>query len=169
MCQQEIDTRRDDMQKLVTNRAKALALGAMALVTVALYESATAIAQYYDIPTTKDLNPAQGQFAVNTHPEFLKQFSTLAMRDLREAGINVTRSDDASADKSAELLLTLKQEPLNDACPGRVSYTASLALIEDVVIKRSSEVIKDSTWLGTQPPHVRRESLTREEMERDLH
>lgn len=157
------------MEKLLTNRAKTLALGAMALVTVALYESATAIAQYYDIPTTKDLNPAQVQFAVNTHPEFLKRFSTLAMRDLREAGINVTRSDDASADKPAKLLLTLKQEPLNDACPGRVSYKASLALIEDVVIERSGEVIKDSTWLGAQPPDIRRQSLTGEEMERDLH
>ena len=44
------------MQKLVTNRAKALALGALAFVTVALYESATTIAQFHDIPTTKDLN-----------------------------------------------------------------------------------------------------------------
>ena len=157
------------MQKLLTNRAKTLALGAMALVTVALYESVTAIAQYYDIPTTKDLNPAQVQFAVNTHPEFLKRFSTLAMRDLREAGINVTRSDDASADKPAKLLLTLKQEPLNGVCPGMVSYEASLALIEDVVLERSGEVIKDSTWEGTQPPYVRRQSLTGQEMERDLH
>ena len=157
------------MQKLLTTQTNALALGVMALVTVTLYESTSGIAQYHDIPTTKDLNPSQVQLVVNTDPKFLKQFSILAIGELKKAGINVTGSGGASADKPAKLLLTLKQEPLNDVCPGMVSYTASLALIEDVVIERSGEVIKDSTWLGVQPPDTRRQSLTGEEMERDLH
>jgi hypothetical protein len=169
LFQQDIGARGDDMEKLLKNRTKALALGAMALVAVALHESAPAIAQYHDIPTTKDLNPAQVQFVVNTHPEFLKRFSSLAIGELKKAGINVTGSDGTSADKPAKLLLTLKQEPLNDVCPGSVSYAASLALIEDVIIERSGEVIKDSTWLGAQLPDIRRQSLTGEEMERDLH
>jgi hypothetical protein len=157
------------MEKLLTTRTKALALGVMTLVAVALYESTTAIAQYYDTPTTANLNPAHVQLVVNTDPKFLKQFSILAMEDLRKAGIHVTHFDNASADTSAELLLTLKQEPLNGVCPDMVSYTASLALIEDVVLERSGEVIKDSTWEGTQPPSVRRQPVTGQEMERDLH
>lgn len=157
------------MEMVLTTRTKALALGVMVLVAVALYESAPAIAQYYDIPTTKDLDPSQVQFVVNTHPELLKRFSSLAIGELKKAGINVAGSDGASADKPAKLLLTLKQKPLNDVCPGMVSYAASLALIEDVVIERSGEIVKDSTWLGVQPPEIRRQSVTGEEMERDLH
>ncbi len=67
------------MKRLLTNRSKALALGIMALVNVALYESTPAIPQFYDIiPSTKDLNPTQVQLVVNTHPEFLKRLSSLA-------------------------------------------------------------------------------------------
>lgn len=70
------------MKKLLTNRGKALALAVMGLVTVALYESTPTIAQYYDIiPSTKDLNPTQVKLVVNTHPEFLKRLSSLAIGD----------------------------------------------------------------------------------------
>lgn len=155
------------MQKLLRNRTKALVVGAMVLVTVALYASTPVHAQ--DTPTTANLNPAHVQLAVNTDPKFLKQFSILAMEDLRKAGIHVTRFEDAAVDTPAKLLLTLKQEPLNGVCPGMVSYEASLALIEDVVLERTGEVIKDSTWEGTQPPFVRRQPKTGQEMERDVH
>ncbi|TKS64685.1 MAG: hypothetical protein EWM73_00212 [Nitrospira sp.] len=155
------------MGKLVINRTKTLVVGAMVLVTVALYASTPVHAQ--DAPTTANLSPAHVQLVVNTDPKFLKQFSILAMEDLRKAGIHVIGFEDASADTPAKLLLTLKQEPLNSVCPGMVSYEASLALIEDVVLERTGEVIKDSTWEGTQPSFLRRQHVTGQDMERDLH
>ncbi|HEY6084670.1 MAG TPA: hypothetical protein VIU63_04705 [Nitrospira sp.] len=148
---------------MLTERTQGLVLCTIVLVSVI-----PSVAQYYDIPTTKDLDPAHVQLVVHTDSRFLKQFSTLAIQDLKKAGIDVTYSDTDSVEEPAKLLLTLKQDALNDNCPGNVSYTATLALIEDVIIERSGEVIKDSTWLSTQAPSVRR-LVTVQDMERDLH
>lgn len=158
----------NEMKRMVVPRNTILPLSIMLLISITLYAPLPSIAQYQDVPTTSGLNPAQVKLVVNADSKFQKTFTMLAMKDLERAGIYITPRDKAAVDKLATLLLTIKQEPLHDVCPGGVSYTAHLALIEDVVIERSGQVVKHSTWSSSPDPQIRH-PLSDREMEVDIH
>jgi len=135
-------------------------------LTMASHEGSDFAKAAGGIPTTERLDLRQVSFLVTAQPEFQDRLYTRAIKQLREANISWPESDPAT-EKSATLKLMLKPEPLEALCPGKVLYAPSFMLIEEVIVERTAEVIKDSTWSSTKAIHVR-EPLTSEEIENDL-
>ena len=118
------------------------------------------------IPTTEKLDLGKVSFEIDAQPEFKDQLHLLALKQLKDAGLFLLEPERAR-EKSAVLKLMLKPESLHERCPGKVLYEPSLTLNEDVIVPRTGETIKDSTWSSRQAPQVRK-APTLEELEKDL-
>ncbi|MGH7259678.1 MAG: hypothetical protein ACREI9_03220 [Nitrospiraceae bacterium] len=117
------------------------------------------------IPTTEKLDLRKVSFEVDAQPEFKDRLYSLSLKQFKEAGLSPLEPE-RTGEKSAVLRLMLKPESLHELCPGKVLYEPSLALTEDVIVERTAEAIKDSTWSSKQAPHVRA-PLTIKEIEED--
>jgi hypothetical protein len=120
-----------------------------------------------DVPITRDLNLNQVQLVVVAAPEFKERLYDRAMRLFAKAELPVPPLDPHYSPLGVTLKLTLKTTPLGDTCPGNVLYEPSLALIEQVIVPRNSEVMHDITWL-TGAGSQARAPVSVEELEADL-
>ena len=124
-------------------------------------------APYVDVPITRDLDLHQVQLVVVAAPEFRERLYDRTMRLFAKAELPLPPVDQGYSPLGATLKLTLKTTPLGDTCPGNVLYEPSLALIEQVVVPRNSEVMHDITWLTGTGPQARA-PVSIEELETDL-
>ena len=120
-----------------------------------------------DVPITRDLNLNQVQLVVVAAPEFKERLYDRAMRLLAKAELPVPPLEPRYSPLGVTLKLTLKTTPLGDTCPGNVLYEPSLALIEQVIVPRNSEVMHDITWL-TGAGSQARAPVSVAELEADL-
>jgi hypothetical protein len=100
-------------------------------------------------------------------PEFKDRLYDRTMRLFAKADLPLPPRDQSYSPLGATLKLTLKTTPLGDTCPGNVLYEPSLALIEQVIVPRNSEVMHDITWL-TGTGSQARAPVSVEELEADL-
>lgn len=118
------------------------------------------------IPTTEKLDLRGVNFAVSAESQFRDRFYSRATKQLEELGPLWTESEPKTK-PSAALRLDLNPESLDELCPGMVWYAPSLALIEDVMVDRSGQLIPNSTWSSKQAAAIRKPP-TIEEIEKDL-
>jgi hypothetical protein len=124
-------------------------------------------AAYVDVPITRNLDLNQVQLVVVAAPEFKERLYDRAMRLFAKAELILPPLDQRYSPLAVTLKLTLKTTPLDDTCPGNVLYEPSLALIEQVIVPRNSEVMHDITWL-TGAGSQARAPVSVEELEADL-
>ena len=124
-------------------------------------------APYVDVPITRDLDLNQVQLVVVAAPEFRERLYNRAMRLFAKAELPLPPLDQRYSPLAVTLKLTLTTTPLGDTCPGNVLYEPSLALIEQVIVPRNSEVMHDITWL-TGAGSQARAPVSVEELETDL-
>lgn len=119
------------------------------------------------VPIMQDLDLRQVQIVLVAAPEFRERFYDRTMNLLTKAGLHLPPRNKPDSPPTATLRVTLNPTPLGDSCPGNVLYEPSLALIEQVIVPRNSEVMHDITWSTGTPPQVRA-SVSVEELEADL-
>jgi hypothetical protein len=120
-----------------------------------------------DVPITQDLDLSQVQLFVVAAPEFKERLYNRAIILFAKADLPLPPRAQAYSTFGATLKLTLKTTLLGATCPGNVLYEPSLALIEQVIVPRNSEVMHDITWL-TGSGSQARAPVSVEELEADL-
>ena len=124
-------------------------------------------ALYVDAPITHDLDLNQVQLVVVAAPEFKERLYDRTMSLFANADLPLPPRDQPYSPLGATLKLTLNPTPLGDTCPGNVLYEPSLALIEQVIVPRNSEVMQDITW-STGTASQARAPVAVDELETDL-
>jgi len=118
------------------------------------------------VPTTEKLDLRAVSFVVDAQPELRDRLYSLALKQFKKAGLSMLQSEQTEG-KTAILKLTLKPESLHGICSESVLYEPSLVLTEEVIVDRTEQVLKDSTWSSKQALHVR-PPITIDEIEKDL-
>ncbi len=126
------------------------------------------------IPTVSKLDIGKVAFFLRTKPEFHERLHARALDKLTKSGLYPIGSRKSAPgpprEPIATLTLTLKPEPLDEICPGKVLYETKLVLEEHVVIERNPEIrLLSITWSYAASRPAIRGPVTIEELETDLH
>ena len=136
----------------------------LSMTSLSAYGKAAAVV---DVPITHGLDLNQVPLVVVAAPEFKEQLYDRAINLFAKAGLPLPPRNQPHSLLRAALKLTLKTTPLGDTCPGKVLYEPSLALIEQVIVPRNSEVMHDITW-STGTVSQARGPVAVDELETDL-